>query len=330
MSRVRSTVVRARANIALIKYWGKRDAERNLPDVGSLSLTLDGLVTETRIEPDSSADPPRFELDDHPMTPDEARRIRDLLDRMGRGERSGYRFRTVNHFPTAAGLASSASGGAAAVLALKRALEVDWDPAQTIEETLRVSGSAPRSLFGGFVRLDPRGDGVELTPMEVPEDWDLRVLVVQTETGAKAVSSRDAMTRSRRSPYYEGWVSEHPADLDTASAAIEAGDFDALVEVMEYSTLKMHALPLTCRPPVWYWRPATLAVLESIRSGRDEGLVGGFTMDAGPHVKVFTCGGDAARAWRARLERMPEVRGVLESRPGAGPAVEVEGRPVGW
>lgn len=325
---MRAVRVAARANIALIKYWGKADAAHNVPAVGSLSLTLHGLETETTVEP---LDGGRrlFELDGKPMAQDEAARIQALADRLDVDRRVGFAFRSANRFPTAAGLASSASGGAAAVVALALAAGRDLDRAGYVGESLRVSGSAPRSLVGGFARLDPTSDGAVMRELAAPGLGGLRVLVAQARAGRKDVGSRDAMATSLDSPYFRPWVDSHRADLETAEAALRAGDWPALWSVMEYSTLKMHALPLTSRPPVWYWTPTTLAILEAVRSARAEGLTGGFTMDAGPHVKLF-CLADETAAWRTRLAAVPGVLGVLEAAAGAAPQVEIDGRSVSW
>jgi diphosphomevalonate decarboxylase len=325
---MRTVRVAARANIALIKYWGKAEATRNVPAVGSLSLTLHGLETETTVEPLAGGQR-LFELDGRPMATDEAARIQDLAERLGLPAAAGFAFRSNNRFPTAAGLASSASGGAAAVVALALAAGCDLDRAGYVGESLRVSGSAPRSLVGGFARLDPTDGGAAMRELAVPDLADLRVLVAQARAGRKDVGSRDAMAASLDSPYFRPWVDSHRDDLDAAESALVAADWPTLWSVMEYSTLKMHALPLTSRPPVWYWTPTTLAILEAVRGARAEGLSGGFTMDAGPHVKLF-CRAAEVEAWRARLAAVPGVLGVLEAAPGAGPAVEVDGKAEPW
>lgn len=316
----------ARANIALIKYWGKAAVEGNVPAVGSLSLTLAGLETETHVEPCNVR---TYTLDGRPMADEEAARIAALANRLGFDPDVGFAFHSVNRFPTAAGLASSASGGAAAVVALATAAGAELSADRFVEEALRVSGSAPRSLVGGFARLDPTADGARLRPIEVAGLDGLRVLVVQAKAGRKDVGSRDAMAASLDSPYFRPWVDSHKADLDAAEEALRAADWPRLWEVMEYNTLKMHALPLTSRPPVWYWTPTTLAILEVVRAARAEGLSGGFTMDAGPHVKLFCMAGEVD-AWRSRLAAVPEVLGVIEARAGEGPTVMVGDRATAW
>ena len=103
------------ANIALAKYWGKADDTLNLPAVPSVSITLDPLVTETTVVFDAALDADRFELDGEPAREGELKRVTALLDEVRReaGLDLKARVKSDNRFPTAAGLASSASGFAA-------------------------------------------------------------------------------------------------------------------------------------------------------------------------------------------------------------------------
>lgn len=213
MKPVRAT---ACSNIALVKYWGKRTgvpAELNLPAVGSLSMTLDALRTETELGP-APAD--AFELDDRVVAGDEARKVLRHLDRVwaaaGRsGARPPARVRSWNHFPTAAGLASSASGFAALTVAANAAFEAELPAAVLSSLARQGSGSAARSIFGGFVRLDrgsaPDGSDCRARPIAGAEHWPLTLLVVQTTAGRKPIGSTDGMERCRQtSPYYPAWV----------------------------------------------------------------------------------------------------------------------------
>ncbi|RMF14573.1 MAG: diphosphomevalonate decarboxylase [Candidatus Dadabacteria bacterium] len=315
------------SNIALIKYWGKRDAERNIPDVGSLSLPLGALQTVTTVDPDGRG---RFELDGREMSERERERILALCRRLG-VDAAHLDFCTENRFPTAAGLASSASGGAAAVVALIEAFGLQLSRDRIIAETLRVSGSAPRSLIEGFARIDPVGDGVSLRALPVPAAWDLRVLVVCTATGPKKHLSRDAMAQSRTSPYYDAWVASHPSDLDAAEQAIHDMDLASLLATMEHSTLKMHAVPVTSRPAIIYWNAVTWAVIERVRAIRErEHIPAGFTMDAGPHVKVF-CEARHAERIGDELRQIPGVVDLITTEIGHGPIVQRAGAaPEPW
>lgn len=323
----RPTRVEACSNIALIKYWGKSSLRRNFPAVGSLSLTLREFVTTTTLE---ASDEDQFLLDGTPMAPEEAERVLELLHRIP--NRSRVLFSTQNHFPTAAGLASSASGGAACVLAIWAGFSLPWNYSRIVELCLRFSGSAPRSLLGGFVLLrpDPSRRKVSLEPVPSPLLEALRVVVVQCSEGRKEVSSRLAMEQSRKtSPFYPAWVSTHKLDLAQAVRALRKGDWELLIECMEHNTLKMHAVAMTSRPSVLFWNPITLAVMRLVQEKRRQGWLGGFTMDAGPHVKIFT-DRENAPLWQGLFRELPGVRGVFVSAPGSSPRVEVEGKVIPW
>ena len=299
---------RAGANIALVKYWGKRDAVRNLPAAGSISITLDTLETVTRIErlPGSGRD--RFVLDGREQ---DATAVSRVLDLLSPGQRPACRISSRNSFPTGAGLASSASGYAALVVAAATVLEVDLEPTALSAIARQGSGSAARSLFGGFCEMHAgtRADGEDSVAVALhpPEHWPLEVVVAITDPGPKAVSSRDGMNRTMQSsPYYQAWVDSVDADLEQARRAIAGRDFAALAEVSEHSALKMHASALAARPGLLYWNAATLACLQLVRDLRQDGAGVFFTVDAGPQVKAVCLPGESQRV----AEALATVNGV--------------------
>lgn len=315
------------SNIALVKYWGKRTGvpvELNLPAVGSLSMTLDALRTETELRPAAGGD--AFELDDRVVAGPEAGKVFRHLDRVWAAAghtgqpRPPAQVRSWNHFPTAAGLASSASGFAALTMAAAGAFEADLPAAVLSSLARQGSGSAARSIFGGFVRLDrghaPDGSDCRARPLAGAEHWPLTLLVVQTTAGRKPIGSTDGMERCRQtSPYYSQWVETSELDLDAAEAALAARDLPALGQVVEHSCFKMHASMMATIPPLLYWNPTTVAVVQEVWRAREEGLPGYVTIDAGPHVKVL-CEPTTAAALQERLRAVPGVLGVLAAAPG--------------
>lgn len=306
-------------NIALIKYWGKADASKNLPAVGSISLTLDDLITRTTVTFDPALDRDHFTLD---AVTREDPRVIAVLDaiRAIAGLNHRARVKSRNDVPTASGLASSASGVAALATAAWAAAGLDPTLALRDDRYLDLvrigSGSAPRSLLGGLVELDRhRGHIRQLLP---PEAWDLHLLVARLTRAPKATSSRDGMTHTRdTSPYYPAWIEHHPADLADARAAITDRDLPRLGAAMERSTHRMHACMLAADPPLRYWRGKTLDVADAIEDLRRQGIGAWYTMDAGPHVKVLCETADAS-AVRETLESLIEPTDVLDARPGPG------------
>ncbi len=328
---MKTATATAHSNIALVKYWGKRagvDPALNLPAVGSLSMTLDNLRTVTTVAPGRED---TFVLDGAEVQGKPAHKVFAHLDRMwassSRLPRPTCTVTSINHLPTAAGLASSASGFAALTLAAATAFELDL-PASSLSAWSRMgSGSAARSVFGGFVRLDagtaPDGGDCVAKPLPQADDWPLRLVVVQTTRGPKPIGSTEGMRASAdTSPYYRPWVDTSIPDLDAAQAAIGARDLPALGAVVEHSCFKMHACMMATVPPIVYWKPATLAVIHEVWSARSDGLHGYVTMDAGPHVKVL-CHADDAEAIAARCRAVPGVEEITICAPGPAATVEV-------
>ena len=317
-------VARAQPNIALIKYWGKRDRVRNLPAVGSISITLADLYTDMDIAFDSTLSGDRLTLNgsrNAAMLP----RISRCLDTVTGRDRAAARIVSRCNFPVAAGLASSASAFAAAVVAASAAAGQRRARAELASLAGRASGSAARSLYGGFAELVNRGDDVEVSSLVAAEDWPLRVVVAITEAGAKPVGSGDAMEISRRtSPFYARWVDDQERDLAAARDAIEARDFDALATVAEHNCLKMHSVMWSSRPPIVYWNAATLGCMQAIRELRSGGVAVFFTVDAGPQVKAICLAGAEARV-SATLRATNGVIGVLSSGLGDGARLTVPG-----
>ena len=302
----------AQPNIALVKYWGKRDAALNLPAAGSLSITLDALHTRTRVCFDDSLAADDITLNrEHDEA--QSRKLGAFLDlfRARANVQTRARVESVNDFPTGAGLASSASGFAALAVAVDRALGLDLDARELSVLARRGSGSAARSIFGGFVEMAPgsRADGEDAfaTPLLAASAWPLQVVVAITSRKRKAVDSRAGMETSQRtSPYYRDWLATVPHDLATARSAVAARDFGKLAAVSEASCMAMHAVMLATRPALIYWNGATLDCIQTIRALQAEGTGTFFTIDAGPQVKAVCLPGDAPRV----AEALREVAGV--------------------
>ena len=319
-------VATAHPNVALIKYWGKRAAVGNLPATGSLSLALGGLSTETLVRFEAGRQGDRVLLDDREDTETSARvtACLDLL-RSEAGVKDGAVVESRNDFPTGAGLASSASGFAALVVAAASALGLQLPLARLAEIARAGSGSAARSLLGGIVLLKNRGATTDCTQLAAPADWPLEIVVAVTATGQKAISSRQGMALSEQtSPYYPAWVESHAADLEAGLAAVRNRDFFALAELAEHNCLKMHAVMLSTRPPLIYWTPATLACLQRVGTLRAGGVPVFYTIDAGPQLKAV-CLPEAASEVAAALAAVDGVHQVLRSPLGEGARLRAAG-----
>jgi diphosphomevalonate decarboxylase len=315
---------RARSNMALVKYWGKRDDALVLPYTGSLSMTLDALVTESEVTFLEQPGADSLQLDGEPAQAGEVKRVAALLDLI-RARRPGLgaaRVSSRNSFPTAGGLASSASGFAALAAAAAWAADASIDATELSVLARRASGSACRSVFGGFVEWvrGEKTDGSDsiARPVLPAEAWDVGMVIAIVDVGRKEKSSRDAMKQSvQTSPYFDAWVKTTTLDVEDARAAVVAHDLEKVGAIAERSFLKMHATAMTSDPPAIFWKPPTLDLIERVRQLRAEGTGAWATIDAGPHVAVFTSAGDLSKVAKA-LREIQGVREVVETRPGPG------------
>lgn len=316
---------RANVNVALVKYWGKRDEALNLPATGSLSVTLDGLGVEAQVAFGGTGGDV-FEIDGAPALGEEHRRLVDFVDLVRResGRQAPVHVATRATVPRGAGLASSAAAFAALALAASRAAGWSLDARGLSVLARRGSGSAARSVFGGFVEwrrgTAPDGEDSFAEPLLPPEAWDVRVVVALVSSAPKAVSSREGMRRAASSPFYPAWVAGVEADLAGARAAIAARDLPALGRIAERSAMRMHAVGLGAEPPLLYWQAPTVDCIERVWRLRAEGVAAYVTIDAGPQVKVLCDAGGVERV-RAALAELPRVERVLVCGLGQGATV---------
>lgn len=329
----------AHPNIALSKYWGKLAEGHNLPAVPSLSVTLAGMSTITTVTFDPTLGEDELELGGTairdgdgaafplPAGAGALRRVSGLLDRVREASGVSHRARVTsrNDFPTASGLASSASAFAALAVAATAALELDWSPSRLSDLARRSSVSSARSIFEGFVEL-PRGRPEDLAllaaaPVAPPDHLPLRIVVAVTHEGPKATGSTQGMLHTTRtSPYFPSWVADAPGLFARLKDALLRRDLEALGSLSETSALRMHAAAIAADPGLIYWTAATVQVIEEVRALRARGTPAFFTIDAGPHVKVLTTPEHEASVTQL-LEQIPGVRRTIATRPGEGARV---------
>lgn len=313
-------LAQAQPNIALVKYWGKRDVERNLPATGSLSVTLDALWTRTSVELDPSVTSDSLRVNGR-EAPDMLPRVARCLDDVAGSSRPRARVESESNFPVGAGLASSAAAFAALVVAATRAAGLSRGTLALARLAGRQSGSAARSLFDGIVELGAGADDISVESIASGRDWPLEVLVAITDRNAKPVGSTEAMLRcAETSPFYGYWLDRQAGDVDAARRAVSARDFAALAQIAEHNCLKMHSLMWTSRPPVVYWNDATIGCMQAVRELAAGGSSVFFTIDAGPQVKALCLPVDADRV-RDALAAVPGVAEVMHSGLGAGARV---------
>ena len=284
---------RAYTNIALIKYWGKKNESLILPMNNSLSLTLDAFYTETEVSFSEAYTEDQFYLDNQLQVEKATKKISTFLDivREKAGTKKKAKVISQNFVPTAAGLASSASGLAALAGACNEALKLGLDDQALSRLARRGSGSACRSIFGGFVEWEKGHDDQSSYAHPISSDGfedHLAMVFLLLNEQKKDVSSRDCMRRTvETSSFYQGWLDSVEADLYQLKQAIKTNNFQLLGETMEQNGLKMHGTTLAARPPFTYWSPDSLKAMQAVRDLRNQGIPCYFTMDAGPNVKVL-------------------------------------------
>jgi diphosphomevalonate decarboxylase len=307
----------AGSNIALVKYWGNRDARKRLPANNSVSLTLRELTTTTTVAfPPGAGSRDEAEVDGKPLSGSGLERVKAVLDPLRRraGVKARARVASRNSFPAGAGLASSASAFAALAAAAAAALGLHLPPRELSAAARRGSGSAARSVFGGFAELGTDGTAWPLAP---PGHWDLRDVAVVLSREHKKVGSTEGHLRARTSPLYTARLRFVEQALPEVRAAILARDFPAIARLAEADALAMHSVMATSEPPVVYWSRDTLRLLEAVEGWRREGLPCAYTLDAGPNVHILAPGGSAARV-ASRVRRVVPGADVRVCRPGPG------------
>ncbi len=319
-----AAVAEAHPNIAVVKYWGKRNRELNVPATGSVSVTLGSFATRTEVRFYPPGAPDHVELNGREADTGTGLRVLRFLDlvRTEAALNASAWVRTHNDFPTSVGLASSASAFAALALAACRAAKLDPTATELSILARRGSGSAARSIFGGFVEMRPgsRADGLDTLaqPLAPAEHWDLQVVVVITQQEPKPVSSTEGMVHTAEtSPYYAAWLEHHESDLVVARKAILERDLEALGEVAEHNALKMHGATMASRPGLLYWNGVTVEVMRAVQALRRAGHQAYFTVDAGPQVKVL-CLPQSLDAVVEAVQRIPGVQRILPSGVGQG------------
>jgi len=317
----------ANANIALIKYWGKRDQKLILPNNNSIAITLDGLNTITTVEFDKKYERDLFILDGLEIK--EGKEFERVVNHLNLIRAMAHikekaKVSSKNNFPTAAGLASSASGFAALSLAASKAAGLNLDPKELSILARQGSGSATRSCLGGFVEWlkGEKPDGSDSFAVQIapPEHWpEFRMIVTIISSAKKKISSRAGMAQTiATSPMYKVWLDTIDEDLDKMRRGILEKDFSLVGKTAEFNCLKMHATMITTNPSIIYWMPETLEIIQAVLMWREEGLECYFTIDAGSQVKII-CLDNQVPEIEKRLQAIKGVKETIVCKTGAGP-----------
>ena len=303
-------------NLALIKYWGKKTGCVDVPATPSLSITLGGLKTTTTV---TEAEIDSVELNGRTVS--DPKITRWLLKVRSEYEIPSVAIRSTNNFPTSCGLASSASGFSALALCINKLFSLHLKQSQLCWLARQGSVSAARSMFGGFVSLDPRKPNTECVQLYDSQYWDLRVVVAVCDTQAKSVKSTEGMARTvATSPFYSSWISMTDRDYESCRQSIEARNFAQLSEIAELNCFRMHALMLSSQPPLMYWNQYSLAAISTVQFLQAVGVPVFLTSDAGPQIKAV-CVPESLKQVQDALDDTDGVHRTMVSEIGNDPVV---------
>ncbi|BAP85607.1 diphosphomevalonate decarboxylase [Paucilactobacillus hokkaidonensis JCM 18461] len=283
---------RAHTNIALVKYWGKKNQELILPYTDSLSLTLNEFYTTTEVTFNAELIQDSFLIDGQSVDSKNEQKLTHFMN-LVRQQSNCSLYATVNsenHVPISAGLASSSSAFAALAAAASKAAGLNLDQTQLSRLARRGSGSATRSVFGGLVEWRKGNDDETsfAVPVDEQVDFGLEMIAILTDTRVKKVSSRSGMQNVvATSPYYPAWQQVVANDMVAMKSAIVKKDINLIGQIAEENAMRMHALTLSAQPSFTYFNADSLVAMSAIKDLRTQGINCYYTLDAGPNVKVI-------------------------------------------
>jgi diphosphomevalonate decarboxylase len=321
MSPLKATAI-ASPNIAFIKYWGNCEPEDRIPANGSISMNLGGLETLTTVTFDAFLSCDELTLNGELVGGKALGRVSEFLNRVRlmAGINHFARVESENNFPMGAGIASSASAFAALALAASKAAGLNLNEFALSQLARTGSGSACRSIPGGFVEwqsdgCNPNSGAASIAP---PSHWNLSDCIAIISRVHKPTGSTEGHSLAYTSPLQVARVAGAPERLAQCRQAILKRDFESFADVTELDSNLMHAVMMTSSPRLIYWQPATLSVMQAIQTWRQESLSVCYTIDAGPNVHAICLAGDQEQV-EIRLRQIAGVQEVLVAHPG-GPA----------
>ena len=264
--------VKSYANIAIVKYWGKADAERMIPSTSSISLTLENMYTETKLSflPEDATGDVMY-IDDELQGEKETTKASKVLDLFRTNPNQHVKIETWNNMPTL-------------VKAANELFQVGKTQSELAQIAKFASGSSSRSFFGPLAAWDK--DSGEVYPVET--DLKLAMIMLVLTDQKKPVSSRDGMKLcTETSTSFPEWIKQSEQDYKDMLDYLKANDFQAVGELTEANALRMHQTTSTANPPFSYLTEASYQAMDKVRALRASGEQCYFTMDAGPNVKVL-------------------------------------------
>lgn len=320
---MKKVTVKTASDIALIKYWGKKDEILRLPENGSISIKLDGLDTITTVEFDETLAADEVTIEGESNN-EETARVAKHLDRLRQlaGKNVYAQVVSKNTFPKGTGLSSSGSGFAALTFAAAASLELNLSPKELSILARQGSGTACRCACGGFVEwLDGETSETSYSISLHPADyWDIRDVVVVVDEGKKKISSTEGHESARSSLFYQARLAQIHNKLAQMRSAIANKDFIQMGSLAEKEALEFHSILLTSEVPLLAWYPGTVEVMQAVQTLRDEGVPCYFTINTGFNVHVLTLP-EHEELVAQRLGELSLVKKILHAKVGPAPQI---------
>src|SRR3989338_8877935 len=289
----------ATPNIAVVKYWGKKDNYLNIPNNGSISVTMDEtLSTSTTVEFSPMHKKEEVVVNGQFARDTELARAVKGLDaiRKAAGIKERAHVESENNFPTAAGIASSASGFAALACAGADAAGLSAGSKELSIFARLGSGSACRSVLGGFVewRMGSKKDGSDSYAIQIApaSHWsEIRNVIAITNPERKKIGSAHGMEiTAKTSKLYPERVRLNPKIIGMMKKSIMQRDMEAFLTLTMRESSHMHAVMLDSFPPIIYLNDISREIINAVldyNEGKDR-ICAGYTFDAGPNAHVYT------------------------------------------
>jgi diphosphomevalonate decarboxylase len=310
----------APSNIALIKYWGKRNEKLRIPSNSNISMNLSNFYTITTVEFSSQYRKDNVIIN-NTSNEKEVNKVIKHLNRIRKIAHLNQKAKVVsqNNFPTASGIASSASGFAALTVASAKAAGLTLSEKELSILARQGSGSACRSIPDGFVEW-VTGDSNETSfaySLYSPKYWNIVDIVAIVGFEKKEVSTTDGQQIAHTSPFYNTRLEKIDKKIHSIKQAIKEKNFTVFGKIIEQEALELHTIMLTSTPSLIYWNPATITIIKRIKQLRKKNILCYFTIDAGPHVHVI-CEEKNIKIITTELEKIQDIRQVVVNYPSKG------------
>jgi len=321
---------KASSDIALVKYWGKKDEVLRLPENGSVSMKLANLYTITTVEFSSeyesdsliiSGDIIDIESVEAKRVVKHLNRVRELAKQQGLEAFSWFaKVITNNSFPRATGLSSSGSGMTALTFSATKAIGLSLNEKELSILSRQASGTACRCSCGGFVEwLDGDTSDTSYSISLVDKDyWDVRSVIAIVDYGKKKISSTQGHKSAQSSILFKPRQKHIKEKIVLTKQCLKEKDFDKLGSLVEAEALEFHSILLTSQPPLVLWYPGTMQVIHEVQKMREEGISCYFTINTGFNIHVLTLP-EFEQKVKERLSSLSLVKDILVSGVGDKP-----------